>query len=193
MSTPIANAEQHVGQLKKLLKKSSANFFGQDLDMALEQCTAILAVRPQHFLYLGLVRLCLPAVRIIHCRRNAIDNCLSIYFQKFVDQHAYAYDLDELAGYYRQYQRLMAHWHTLFSDSILEVHYEELIADQETTTRNMLAFCDLPWDARCLDFQHNELPVFTASNWQVRQPLYSSSVERRKYYRKHLGPLAQLA
>ncbi len=148
---------------------------------------------PHNFLHLALIRLVFPNARIIHSRRNPIDTCLSVYFQNFPALHPYAYDLDDMAAHYRSYRRYMAHWRQVIpADLLLEVDYEDVVADQEAQTRRMLDFCGLPWDDACLAFQQNKRAVRTASSWQVRQPLYKSSVARWKRYEAHVGPLLGL-
>lgn len=145
---------------------------------------------PTNFLELGLIGRALRGVRIIHMQRDPIDTCLSIYFQDFRSTIAYANDLDDLAHFYREYQRLMAHWrHALPPDALLEVPYEGLVEQQEHWTRRMLSFAGLPWDPRCLEFHRVERSVVTASKWQVRQKLNRASVARWRRYEAHIGRL----
>jgi tetratricopeptide (TPR) repeat protein len=148
---------------------------------------------PTNFFLLGLIRAALPRARIIHMQRDPRDTCLSIYFQQFEAANAYANDLDDLAHYHGEYQRLMRHWsNTLPTDALLHVPYERLAADPEAWSRRMVDFVGLPWDARCLDFHRTERTVVTASRWQVRQVMSTSSVGRWRNYEQHLGPLAGL-
>ena len=97
--------------------------------------------------------------------------------------------MQELGLFYRQYERLMAHWRKLFGKEIHEVRYEELTRNQEPLSRALIAYLGLDWDDRCLEFYNNKRPVQTASNLQVMQPMYSTSVDKWKHYEKHLGPL----
>jgi hypothetical protein len=148
---------------------------------------------PHNFLHLGLIHAVFPRARIIHCRRNPVDTCLSVYFQNFPTLHPYSNDLGDLASFFEQYRRLMAHWHSVIDPAVLmEVEYEELVGNQEAVSRRMVEFCGLEWDDRCLAFHRNPRPVLTASSWQVRQPVYKDSVARWKQYESHLGPLARL-
>ena len=148
---------------------------------------------PTNFLTLGLIHAALPQARIIHMHRNAIDTCLSIYFQHFEAANSYANDLDDLAHYYRQYRRIMQHWRSVLPPSVLlEVPYEGLVTDLQAWTRKMLDFISLPWDPRCLDFHRTERPVVTASRWQVRQRISTASVERWRNYQEFVGPLKSL-
>ena len=149
---------------------------------------------PANFLYLGLIHAALPKAKIIHMRRNPIDTCLSIYFQNFGIFHSYANDLDDLAHYYSQYSRLMDHWRqTLPAEAILDLSYEELVADPEAWSRKMVDFIGLSWDASCLEFHQTSRTVSTFSKWQARQRINAASVERWRNYGKFVGPLLSLA
>ncbi len=148
---------------------------------------------PTNYLFLGLIHAALPKARIIHMQRHPIDTCLSIYFQHFEAGNTYANDLDDLARYYRDYRRLMAHWRrALPPQSLLEVPYEGLVGDTELWSRRMLDFIGLPWDPRCLDFHETARTVVTASKWQVRQKISAASVGRWRQYEKFIGPLRPL-
>ena len=104
---------------------------------------------PSNFLYCGFIRLILPDARIVHCRRDPVDTCLSCYTKLFVGEQAFTYDLTELGQYHRAYQALMAHWRaTLPASHFLEVDYEAVVEDVEGQTRRMLEFLGLPWDER---------------------------------------------
>jgi tetratricopeptide (TPR) repeat protein len=143
--------------------------------------------------YLGVIHSVFPNARIIYMRRDPIDICLSCYFQQFSAVLNFTMDLSDLAHYYREHQRLMAHWRAVLpSEAILDVPYAELVADQEGWTRKILDFVGLEWDQRCLDFHNTQRTVVTASYWQVRQRIYSGSVERWRNYRKYIGPLLDL-
>src|ERR1700752_4998146 len=123
---------------------------------------------PANFLYLGLIHAAFPRARILHMQRHPLDTCVSIYFQNFFNMGPYANDFGNLAHYYREYLRVMAHWRAVLPGSaLLEVPYEELLKDQEGWTRRMLDFLGVPWDATCLDFHQTERVVITASRWQV--------------------------
>ncbi|WP_347986195.1 sulfotransferase [Methylomonas sp. AM2-LC] len=146
-----------------------------------------------HFLAVGLINLLFPSAKIIHVRRNPVDTCLSCFVTAFRDSHDYSYDLLDLAHYYLEYDRLMRHWHTLLpAQNLLEIHYEELITDQQGITGKLLEHCQLNWDDACINFYQNNRPVRTASTLQVRHPLYNSSVERWREYEKHLVPLLEV-
>jgi tetratricopeptide (TPR) repeat protein len=143
--------------------------------------------------YLGVIHSVLPNARMIYIQRDPIDSCLSCYFQQFPPGQTFTMDLAELADYYREHQRLVAHWRSVLpSETLLEVPYAELTAEQEKWTRRILDFLGLPWDERCLDFHKTERTVTTASTWQVRQKIYTSSVGRWRNYEKFVGPLLGL-
>ena len=144
---------------------------------------------PSNFIHLGLIALLFPKARIIHCRRHPADTCLSCYFQNFSLPLRFAYDLRDLGYYYRQYERLMTHWREVLPLPIHDIEYEALIADPEKESREIIAYCGLDWDAACLRSHEHKRTVDTASVWQVRQPIYNSSVEKWRAYEKHLGPL----
>jgi len=144
-----------------------------------------------NFWNLGLIALLFPRGRIIHCQRDPMDTCLSIYFQNFSEGHGFAYDLREIGKAYNLYLEMMAHWRKVLDYPILDVHYEDLVNNQESMTRRLLDFCDITWDYKCLQFQDSDRMVFTASSDQVRRPMYKSSIHRWKNYQSHLGPLLE--
>ncbi len=145
---------------------------------------------PANFRYAGLIHLALPNARIIHLTRDPVDTCLSCFSILFGGDQPFTYDLGELGRYYRAYQRLMAHWRAVLPAGVmLEVQYEALVGDFEPEARRIVAHCGLEWDAACLDFHNTQRPVHTASSFQVRQPLYRSSVGRWRPEEEGLRPL----
>jgi tetratricopeptide (TPR) repeat protein len=146
---------------------------------------------PHNFLHLGLFSLLFPAARAIHITRDARDTCLSIYFQIFSPQHAYASDLTRLGRHYRTYRALVQYWNSVLDLPILNIRYEQLLAEPEDTVRSLLEFCDLPWNEGCLKFYETRRDVNTPSYDQVRQPLYTQSVGRWKHYATHIGKLTR--
>jgi tetratricopeptide (TPR) repeat protein len=146
---------------------------------------------PSNFLYLGLIQILFPGARVIHCRRDPLDTCLSIYFKNFVGAHPYAYDLEDLGFFYNKYRHLMEHWRRVLSIPVLEVDYENLVNNQEAITRQLVSFCGLEWHNDCLRFHEHERFAATASYDQVRQPMYKTSVKRWKNYEKHIQPLVR--
>jgi hypothetical protein len=148
---------------------------------------------PFNHLRLGLVHLLLPETRIIHCRRHPVDTCLSIYFTLFKGRMDFAGAKADLVFAYRQYARLMEHWRAVFPrERFIELEYEDLIADREAVTRRLIAFTGLDWDDACLMPERNQRTVRTASVWQARQPVYTTSVARWRRYEPWLGVLREL-
>ena len=158
------------------------------------KCLSPVAVRavnkmPYNFLHLGLIAILFPGARIIHCRRDARDVCLSNFFQLYIEAQYFTYRLSDLALYYNEYAGLMTHWRKSLPMEIYEISYEELVDDLEHQTRGLLEHMGLDWDERCLQFYDTRRAIQTASNWQVRQPLYRRSRGRWKCYEAYLGEL----
>lgn len=146
---------------------------------------------PGNYVYLGLIAGVFPRARLVHCRRDPMDTCLSIYFQLFAHGHDYAYDLRTLGERYRQYLRLMGHWEALLGDRLYTHVYEDLLADPESGARGLVQAAGLDWQPECLAFHTRRRDVRTASVAQVRQPLYTRSRERWRNYERWLGPLQE--
>ncbi|TIN19404.1 MAG: tetratricopeptide repeat protein [Mesorhizobium sp.] len=206
------------GELSKLsrvanaigLKTSSAGDLYQPITSITEDLSRILAEEhlsylrerapaalrvvdktPHNFELIGLIGLLFPNARIIHCRRDAIDNCVSCFVLNFSEAHSYNTDLNTLGLYYREYDRLMRHWNEVFPGLIFENRYETLVDDQEAQSRRLIDYLGLPWDDACLRFFDRDGSVNTPSRWQVRQPIYKSSVKRWKNYENEIQPLIQ--
>ena len=144
----------------------------------------------ENFRFLGLIHLALPNARFIHMRRDPIDTCLSCFSKWFSDGIDYSYDLAELGRYYRAYEKLMAHWGSVLPQGVmLDVRYEDVVADLKGESRRLAAFCGLEWESRCLEFHRTERQVRTASQLQVRQPLFDGSFRRRRGLDASLSPL----
>ena len=133
---------------------------------------------PFNFLYCGLILQALPNAKIIHTRRNPLDSCYAIYKTIFHQAYPYSYDLEELSDYFIAYWTLMEHWRQLMPTQILDVDYEDTVADTESQAKRIIDFCGLNWDPSCLDYQTTKTSITTASAAQVRQPVYNSSVEK---------------
>lgn len=145
---------------------------------------------PDNIFWVGVIAVLFPGARIILCRRDLRDVCLSCFFQNFASGMNWTYDLADLAFRARQVERLAAHWRAVLPTSmLLEVQYESLVADLEGQSRRLVSFLGLEWDPACLDFHMTERQVLTASQWQVRQPLYATSAGRWRHYRRHLAGL----
>ena len=146
---------------------------------------------PINFLNLGLIATLFPRARIIHCVRDPRDTCLSCYTTRFSTRPEYGSDLGDLAHFYNEYTRLMDHWRHVLPLPILDVQYEDLVSNQSAMTHRILDFCGLAWDDRCLRFFENKRAIQTSSDWQVRQPMYSSAMARWKRFAHYLGPLCE--
>ncbi len=144
---------------------------------------------PLNFEHLGLIMMVFPNAHVIHCRRDPMDLCLSIYRQHFSERHDFAYSFADITEYHRQYEQLMAHWNDVFPGRIHDVGYEDLVANLEAVSRGMIEHVGLEWDENCLEFHRTVRPVGTASHWQVRQPLYTRSVGHWRHYEPYLEEL----
>jgi len=175
---------------RKTVEKYSA-WYLQELALHCPTAERITDKLPGNFVRIGLIKTLFPDARIIHCQRNPLDNCISMYFHYFMALTC-SFDLTELGQYYLDYQRLMSHWQNLFPGEILNVQYEELVMDQESVSRQLIEYIGLEWDEKCIDFHNNERTVMSPSNMQVRQPIYKNSINRWKPYEKHLQPLIEV-
>jgi Flp pilus assembly protein TadD len=147
---------------------------------------------PFNMMMIGLIRLALPNAKIVHCVRDARDTCLSIYRQNFATgNYRFAYDLRSIAQFHNLYRKLMRHWHEVFPGMIYDINYESLTHDPEREIRGLLEACELEWQDDCLHFDKSPGVVRTASYFQVRQPMYTRSVNLWRRYERHLQPLLQ--
>ena len=146
---------------------------------------------PQNMLHLGAIALLTPGAKIVHCRRDPLDTGLSCFFQNFLGTMPYMYDLEHIGRFYADYLRLMDHWRDVLDLQIHEFDYKQVIADQEGETRRLLEFLGLDWEPACLQFERSRHSVVTASDVQVSQALYASSLGRWSAYAQHLEPLAR--
>jgi len=144
---------------------------------------------PNNFIYIGLILLAMPNAKIVNTMRHPIDNCFGCFKQLWAEGQHFSYDLNDLGRYYRDYQRLMAHWQKVFPGKVYSVQYENVVDDLEGNVEKLLAYCGLPLEQACLRFHETERAVNTASSEQVRQPIYKSAVAYWKHFEAHLGPL----
>lgn len=148
---------------------------------------------PLNFMYLGLIATLFPGAKIIHCRRHPMDTSLSIYFQNFAHtDNAYSFKLEHIATFYKGYRDLMEHWYEALPLDIFDLDYESLVKFPERVSRRVVDWLGVGWDDAVLDFETSERAVSTASLWQVRQPIYRSSIERWKNYESELGDLKKV-
>ena len=162
------------------------------LQMVSATAERVVDKNPFNFMWTGLVHLVFPNARIVHCRRHPADTCLSAMLAD-ITQPRFSNAVDDLAFYYRQYQRIMAHWRSVIpADRFLDLDYERLVDNPATQIPSLVAFCGLPWDDACLTPERNSRVVKTSSVWQARQPIYRSSAGRRVHYQDLLRPFEAL-
>jgi tetratricopeptide (TPR) repeat protein len=192
-SKRMPRVENDRGSFPEILKSfpadalhSYANDYLEVLEKHRQGALRVTDKMPTNFMHLGLIATLFPQATIIHCRRNPLDVFVSSFCQNLNPPFN---DMETLVDYYHDYLRLMKHWEQVLPIKIHSVDYESLIENPEVETRRMIEHCGLTWDAHCLNFTANDRAVRTPSKWQVRQPLYSSSVNRWKRFEKHLLPI----
>ncbi len=176
-----ALADWHLAQLGQLVEKS-----GQSAG----EVVRVLDKMPENYSLLGWIATMFPAARIIHCRRDPRDVAVSCWMTQFKEIR-WAFDVDHIAHRIQQYQRLMNHWRSVLPLSMLEIDYEDTVADTAAQTAKLLQHVGLEWDDACLNFHETERLIRTASVTQVRQPIYRRSLERWRRYEKPLHSLFQ--
>jgi Sulfotransferase family len=169
-----ALGEQYL-ERTRIQRKSDAPFFIDKL--------------PNNFAHLGLIQLLLPRAKIVDARRHPLGCCFSGYKQHFARGQNFTYSQEDIGRYYSDYVELMAHVDTVLPGRVHRVFYESMIEDTEAQVRALLAYCNLPFEARCLRFYENERAVRTASSQQVRQPIFRDGLEQFRHYEPWLGPL----
>ena len=147
---------------------------------------------PFNYLYAGLIRLALPAARMVRLERHPMDTCYAVYKQLFRDAYPFSYDLDDLGRYFIGYSRLMRHWDSVLPGAILNIRYEVLVQEPEAEIRRLLGHCGLAWDDGCMRFHENQAASTTASALQVRRPIYRTSIGRWRNVSVQLEPLRML-
>jgi len=181
-----------VPQLKDWMPAHAASYYLKKIADLDEHSLKVVDKLPHNFMNLGLIALIFPRAAIIHVRRDPRDVAVSNYFTNFKHKHGgmgYAYDLKDLGRMLKAYQRIMDHWRSVLPGGVFEVAYEDLVENPWENIEKMLRYAGLKWDDRVMEFYKTERPVKTASVWQVRQPLYTSSRKRWKRYEKFLAPL----
>jgi tetratricopeptide (TPR) repeat protein len=170
---------RYVAAVRELIPKEKA-----------AQAERVTDKMPSNYYLVGLIHLALPNAKIIHTLRDPVDTCISCFSKLFAREQNHTYNLGELGRYYKRYDQLMKHWRRVLPQGrILDVRYEDVVADLGGQARRIISYCGLPWDDRCLSFHKTNRPVQTASVTQVRQPIYNSAVGRWRRYEEHLGPL----
>jgi tetratricopeptide (TPR) repeat protein len=171
-------SERYLTTLHKYAARSGKNA---------DDCLRITDKMPFNYRHLWFIAILFPNAKIIHTKRNPYDTILSNYFQLFGEKNGYSYNLEVAAHYYKLYEELMTHWEKVLPIPIYTVEYQNLVNNPSEEIPKLIEYVGLPWDDACLSPEKNEAPVQTLSNWQVRQPIYTSSVERWKRYEKYLG------
>jgi tetratricopeptide (TPR) repeat protein len=144
---------------------------------------------PFNFRYCGLIHQALPQAAIVHLIRDPMDTCYAVFKTLFINAYHFSYQLDEIAEYFIAYRRMMDHWHAVMPGVILDVRYEDLVADPQAQSRRLLEHCGLPWEDQVLDFHNSTKASTTASAMQVRRPIYKSSLQKWRNYTRELQPV----
>ena len=192
---PADKTEAGVTKLDRVIASTQLNFtrLGQQYIDSTRPTTGksahFIDKMPLNFLYVGLIHMALPKAKIVHLQRHPLDTCFAVYKTLFADAYPFSYQLEELGRYYSAYHKLMTHWRAELPGIIHEQSYEGLVNDIDAQTHQLLDYCELPWEAACLDFHKQRQASTTASATQVRQPIYSSSVGKWRRFRRELSPL----
>jgi len=176
-------AEVDVHRLGATYQRASRGY-GLDGDFLVDKT-------PLNFLYMGLIHRALPGARVIHLRRHPVDACFAMYKTLFRMGYPFSYRFQDIGRYYLAYHRLLGHWREVLPEGFIDVDYEALVTDTEPQLRRILDWVGLAWDDNCLQFHRQSAPVATASAAQVRQPVYTDSVNRWRRYERYLAPLAE--
>ena len=148
---------------------------------------------PLNFRWMGLIKLVLPNSIIIHCKRNPMDTCLSIFEQNFlIKGNEYTFNLNEIGSYYKLYNDCMKYWNKILSNSFYEIEYEKFVRNQVQETKKLLQYCSLNWENDCINFYKNKSTVRTASVLQVRKKIYKGSIDKAQFYKKELKKLQKI-
>lgn len=181
---PSAVLSTEVEKFKKIAQDYLA-----ELSKSFPEAKHVIDKRPENFLFVGLIKILFPKARFIYTQRNILDNCLSVYFLRLGNRMNYSLDLSNTAHYYKMQAQLMGFWQNKFHDSIHIVNYDELVKCPTEEMKRLISFLNLDWNESCLNFHQVKNKVKTASVWQVRKPLYSSSSGRWKNYKKFISEL----
>jgi hypothetical protein len=147
---------------------------------------------PNNFAHVGLLSAILPNAKIIDARRHPLDSCLGSFKQHFAKGQTFTYDMFELGEFYLHYDNLMHHWNDVLPGKVLRVQYEDVVQNLDTQVRRILDYCGLPFEEGCVNFHETKRSVRTASSEQVRQPIYSGSVNTWQRFDSHLEPLKDI-
>jgi hypothetical protein len=163
------------------------------LDSIGPNATRVTDKMPANYSKLGMIHLAFPQAKIIHCIRDPVDTALSIYMTPNSVPVNFGYVRENIVFAYKKYRRLMKLYRSILpAETMMEVQYEELVADREGVTRRIIEFLGLEWDEACLHHEENKRVVSTPTLWQARQPVYASAVRKWKHYEPWLGAFAEL-
>lgn len=195
ISSPTNPKQYHQDWDKSLNPKSIRELGEKYLDtlrLNREDASYVTDKMPENYFHLGLITILFPNASIIHVIRNPLDTCFSCYFQFFgASGLGWSCELDKIAKRYKDYRKTIEFWKSVLpTGKIMDVQYEQLIDDPESITRKMLEHCKLDWDPACLNIHGSDTTVATASAWQVRQPIYKTSIKRWRQYGPQIGELA---
>jgi len=190
------NNQNNYPEVLKELDESKLSNLGKDYisetAWARDSAPFFIDKMPNNFIHIGLIKTILPNAKIIDTRRDAMDTCFSCFKQFFARGQLFTYSLEDLGNYYTDYIRAMNHWHNVYGKDIYTVHYDNVINETEETIRELIDYCELPFEKECLEFYNSSRPVKTPSAEQVRQPIYKSGLNYWKNYEKHLLPLKKI-
>ena len=190
------NNQNNYPEVLKELDESKLSNLGKDYisetAWARDSAPFFIDKMPNNFIHIGLIKTILPNAKIIDTRRDPMDTCFSCFKQFFARGQLFTYSLEDLGNYYTDYIRAMNHWHNVFGKDIYTVHYDNVINETEETIRELIDYCELPFEKECLEFYNSSRPVKTPSAEQVRQPIYKSGLNYWKNYEKHLLPLKKI-
>ena len=186
--------DKHFAKLKKItsinskiIQNFALDYLNETKKMSLNS-EFVTDKLPINFKWVGLIKIIFPNAKIIHCKRNAKDNCLSIYKNFFTNkQMSFSYDLNDIIKFYNLYENLIRHWKNEIPDFIYDIKYEDLIKNSNKEIKNIVKWCDLTWNENCLEFYNNKRLIKTASDTQARSKLYSSSINNFKNYKLYVG------
>ena len=190
------NNQNNYPEVLKELDESELSNLGKDYisetAWARDSAPFFIDKMPNNFIHIGLIKTILPNAKIIDTRRDPMDTCFSCFKQFFARGQLFTYSLEDLGNYYTDYIRAMNHWHNVYGKDIYTVHYDNVINETEETIRELIDYCELPFEKECLEFYNSSRPVKTPSAEQVRQPIYKSGLNYWKNYEKHLLPLKKI-
>jgi len=179
-------------ELDELKLTEMGNNYLSETTWARKNAPFFIDKMPNNFIHIGLIKTILPNAKIIDTRRDPMDTCFSCYKQFFARGQLFTYSLEDLGNYYTDYIKAMNHWHNVYGKDIYTVHYDNVINKTEETIRELMDYCNLPFEKECLEFYKSSRPVKTPSAEQVRQPIYKSGLNYWKNYEKHLVPLKKI-